>query len=113
MTRDDTLMLALGLPETLAAPHFDRTAVKVTKGRIFATFGAAGDMNVKLTPDEQEMFAESAPGVVAAISGGWGRQGWTRVELKAADQPLILSLLAAAWRGAAPAKLLAAHPPIT
>ncbi|MBL8569511.1 MAG: MmcQ/YjbR family DNA-binding protein [Phreatobacter sp.] len=113
MTRDEALALALGLPETAAAPHFDRTAMKVTKGRIFATFGAAGDMNVKLTPDEQEMFVDSAPGVVSAIPGGWGRQGWTRVELAGADKPLVSSLLNAAWRGAAPAKLLAAHPPAT
>jgi len=113
MTRDDALTLALGLPETLPAPHFDRTAVRIAKGRIFATFGAARDMNVKLTPDEQEMFAGSAPGVVSAIPGGWGRQGWTRVDLTDADEPLVLSLLAAAWRGAAPAKLLAARPPVT
>jgi hypothetical protein len=111
MTRDDALALALALPETLAAPHFDRTAVKVAKGRIFATFGAAGDMNVKLTPDEQEMFVETGAGAVSAIAGGWGRQGWTRVELARADRPLVLSLLNAAWRGAAPPKLLAANPP--
>jgi hypothetical protein len=113
MTRDEALALALDLPETAAAPHFDRTAVKVAKGRIFATFGAAGDMNVKLTRDEQEMFVESAPGIVSAIAGGWGRQGWTRVELKGGHRPLVLSLLRAAWQGAAPAKLLAAHPPAT
>lgn len=111
MTRDDALALALALPETEAAPHFDRTAVKVLKGRIFATFGKAGDLNVKLAPDEQEMFVESGGGTVAAIAGGWGRQGWTRVELARADGPLVRSLLLAAWRGAAPKKLLAAGEP--
>ena len=113
MTRDEGLALALDLPETTAAPHFDRTAVKVVKGRILATFGAAGDMNVKLTPDEQDVFAGRAPGIVSPVAGGWGRQGWTRVALAEADRPLVLSLLRSAWRGAAPAKLLAAHPPAT
>lgn len=108
MTRDQALALALTLPEAAAHPHFDRTAVRAGKGRIFATFGAAGDMNVKLAADEQALFVESGSGAVAAVAGGWGRQGWTRVELAAADRPLVASILNAAWRGAAPAKLRAA-----
>jgi hypothetical protein len=109
MTRDDVLAMALALPETEAAPHFDRTAVKVHKGRIFATFGAAGDMNVKLTPDEQAIYVESASEAVSVIAGGWGRMGWTRVALAEADRALLLSILHAGWRNAAPKKLLAAY----
>jgi hypothetical protein len=108
MIRDQALALALALPAAADHPHFDRVAVKAGKGRIFATFGQAGDMNVKLTPDEQALFAESAPGAVAPIAGGWGRQGWTRIELAVADEPLVRSVLNAAWRGAAPKTLLAA-----
>jgi hypothetical protein len=111
MTRDAALALALALPGTADHPHFDRTAVKVLKGRIFATFGRAGDMNVKLTPDEQEMFAEGGSGAVAPIAGGWGRQGWTRIELAGADEGLVRSLLLASWRGAAPKALLAGGTP--
>ncbi len=113
MNREEALALALALPEAADHPHFDRTAVKAGKGRIFATFGRAGDMNVKLTPDEQALFAESAPAAVAPIAGGWGRQGWTRVELGSADEALVRSVLNAAWRGAAPKTLLAAHSPLT
>ncbi len=109
MNRDQALALALALPAAADHPHFDRVAVKAGKGRIFATFGRAGDMNVKLTPDEQALFAESAPGAFAPIAGGWGRQGWTRVDLAGADEPLVRSVLNAAWRGAAPKTLLAAH----
>lgn len=111
MTRDEALEIALALPGAADHPHVDRVAVRAGKGRIFATFGAAGDMNVRLTADEQTLFAESAPGVVGAVAGGWGRQGWTRVELAAADAALVRSLLDAAWRGAAPKRLLAANPP--
>jgi hypothetical protein len=109
MNRDQALALALALPEAADHPHFDRTAVRAGKGRIFATFGRAGDMNVKLTPDEQALFTESAAEAVAPIGGGWGRQGWTRVELAKADEPLVRSVLNAAWCGAAPKKLLAAQ----
>lgn len=109
MTRKEALALALALPETASHPHVDRIAVKVAKGRILATFGAAGDMNVKLTPHDQEMAAESAPEAVSAIPGGWGCMGWARVDLARTDRALVLSLLCAAWRNAAPRKLLAAQ----
>ena len=113
MNSDEALSLALTLPETKSAPHFDRTAVKVLKGRILATFGAGGDMNVKLSLDEQALYVESAPEAVSVISGGWGRMGWTQVKLVKADAPLVRSILAAAWRNAAPKKpLTAANPAI-
>lgn len=111
MTHDDALACALAMPEAVAHPHFDRTAVRAGKGRIFATFGRSGDMNVRLTPDEQALFAESAADAVAPLAGGWGRQGWTSVSLGAADRALVMSILAAAWRGAAPKTLLSANSP--
>ena len=103
MTRDEALQLALGLPDTAAAPHFERTAVKVVKGRIFATLSADGhDMNIKLTPDEQPIYVDGAPDLVSAIPNAWGRQGWTQLRLAPADRNLVEALLTAAWRGAAP-----------
>lgn len=111
MTRDEALGHALALPDALAQAHFDRMAVRAGKGRIFATVGTA-DVNLRLTPDEQALFVDSAPVLVAPVAGGWGRQGWTRLALDGADEALLHSLLAAAWRGAAPAKLRQAHPDI-
>jgi hypothetical protein len=110
MTHDDALACALALPGVAAHPHFDRTAVRAGKGRIFATFGRSGGMNVRLTPDEQALFTESAADVVVPLVGGWGRQGWTTVALGAADRALVMSILTTAWRGAAPKTLLAANP---
>ena len=110
MTHDEALACALALPEAVAHPHFDRTAVRAGKGRIFATFGRSGGMNVRLTPDEQPLFMESAADVVAPVAGSWGRQGWTTVALGSADRALVMSILTAAWRGAAPKALLAANP---
>lgn len=110
MTDDEALACALALPGAAAHPHFDRTAVRAGKGRIFATFGRSGDMTVRLTPDEQALFTESAADVVAPVAGSWGRQGWTTVSLGSADKALVTSILTTAWRGTAPKTLLADNP---
>ncbi|QCI64961.1 MmcQ/YjbR family DNA-binding protein [Phreatobacter stygius] len=110
MTRDEVLVVALSLPETESAPHFERTAVKVAKGKIFATLAPDGSsFNVKLTPDQQPVYVESAPEIFSPIPNAWGRQGWTTVSLVAADRDAVLAALTAAWRNAAPKKLLALH----
>src|SRR5438128_794095 len=106
MTRDETLALALSLPETESAPHFDRTAVKVAKGKIFATLAPDGaNMNVKLTPDQQPVYVDSAPDIFSPILNAWGRQGWTVVSLTRADRDTVVAALTAAWSNAAPKRL--------
>jgi hypothetical protein len=75
--------LALSLPDTTSAPHFDRTAFRVPR-RIFATLGArARDLNLRLDPELQTAVVEGRPRAFAPIAGGWGRQGWTRCDLDA------------------------------
>jgi hypothetical protein len=72
--------IALSLPGTTEAPHFDRAAFKVK--RIYATLAADGlTVNLKLTPDEQEFKAMLAPEAFVPIDNAWGRQGWTMVVL--------------------------------
>ncbi|MBN8938188.1 MAG: MmcQ/YjbR family DNA-binding protein [Rhizobiales bacterium] len=110
MTRDETLALALSLPGTEAAPHFERTAVKVAKGRIFATLGPDGtSLNVKLTPDQQPVYVDSAPEIFSPVPNAWGRQGWTTVDLAKADRDTVAAALTAGWRNAAPKTLLSLH----
>jgi hypothetical protein len=84
-TAADLRRIALALPGTSEAPHFDRTAFKVK--RIYATLAADGlTANLKLTPDEQAFKILLAPEIFAAIGNGWGRQGWTTVYLTAASE---------------------------
>ena len=84
-------------PGTTAAPHVDRTAFKVR--RIYATLAADGlSANLKLTPDEQEFKVMMAPEAFAAVSGGWGRQGWTTVTLAAVGEAELRAALEMAWR---------------
>lgn len=103
MKPEDALAIALAMPQAASQPHFDRLAVKVEKGRIFATFKvAAASLNVMLSPDDQALFCESAPGIVAPLAGGWGRMGFVSVDVAAADEALVRSILAAAHRRAQP-----------
>ena len=105
---DDALRLALALPETEAAPHFDRTAIRVRKGRIFATLAADRlSLNVKLTPDEQTLYVEAMGGALTPVANAWGRQGWTTMTLALIDETSAQAVLTTAWRGAAPPKVRA------
>lgn len=81
----DLRRIALSLPGTTEAPHFDRAAFRVD--RIFVTLAADGrTANLKFTPDEQEFKCQLAPDVFVAIDNGWGRQGWTTIRLSAASE---------------------------
>lgn len=104
---DDIRRLALSLPEAHEEPHFESTSFRV-KGKIFATMDPAfadGSLVLKLDPEDQHNLAEGHPGVVVAIDGYWGRNGWTRVhvgDLAAAD---LAGLLRMAWLNVAPKRL--------
>ncbi|MBJ3784441.1 MmcQ/YjbR family DNA-binding protein [Devosia sp. MSA67] len=87
--------IAIALPEVTSAPHFDRLAFKVK--RIFATLAADGKTaNLKFTPEEQEFKCMVAPEVFQAIDNGWGRQGWTTIDIAAASDADIEAALAMA-----------------
>ncbi len=87
--------LALALPGTTEAPHFDRTAFRART--IFATLPPDGrTANLKLTPEEQEFRCTLAPHAFAPVPGAWGRQGYTTVTLaQVTEDELAAALLAA------------------
>lgn len=99
--------LALALPEAAESSHFDVADFRV-RNKIFATLREAdGRAVVKLTPDQQRLLAETMPGVVSPISGGWGLKGWTLLDLAAASEDDARHLLEIAWRNVAPKRLAA------
>jgi hypothetical protein len=100
--------LALSLPETEEKSHFGKADFRV-RNRIFATLPEDSHAVVKLTREQQEIMAGSEPEIFAPVKGGWGRQGWTKVALAAADEVTLRSALLTAWRNVAPAKLSRAH----
>jgi hypothetical protein len=96
-TAKDVRRIALSLAGTTEAPHFDKAAFKVA--RIYVTLAADGlSINLKLTPDEQELKCAVAPDAFSAIPNAWGRQGWTTATLSALTVPELTDALEMAWR---------------
>lgn len=108
MTEDDFRRLALQLPEAVESAHMGHPDFRV-RGRIFATLGPAGEGwgMVKLTREQQPEFVRERPAVFEPISGGWGRNGATRVRLASTTKPAaVRPALLAAWRNTAPKRLV-------
>jgi hypothetical protein len=88
--------LLLAFDDVSEAPHFDRAAFR-TPRRIFATLAGNGrDVNFMFDPLAQETFCDMAPDALAPVSGGWGRMGWTRCDLKKVDEPTFVAAAEAA-----------------
>ncbi|MGH7131707.1 MAG: MmcQ/YjbR family DNA-binding protein [Phycisphaerales bacterium] len=118
MTEDQFRKLALGMPEAVEGSHMGHPDFRAggPKGKIFATLfwleEPEGDVDcamVKLTPEEQGAFIKKLQRVFAPIKGAWGKQGCTQVRLDAvtkAGVPQVRRAIDAAWRNAAPKRLL-------
>ena len=106
MTADDFRKLALSFPETVESAHMHHPDFRVG-GRIFATLGYPNEDSamVKLSPDEQNEFVRTSPGVFTPVKGAWGRQGATNINLSAATIKIVREALTAAWRNTAPKRL--------
>ena len=100
---EDLRRLALALPGTTEAPHFDRAAFKAA--RIYATLSADGrTANFRFAPEEQELKCLTAPDAFAPIPNAWGKQGWTTATLAALGEAELGAALRTAWAGAQPHK---------
>lgn len=100
-TADDVRWIALSLDGATAAPHFDRTAFKVA--RTFATLAADGlTINLKLTPDEQELKCLTHRHAFAPVPNAWGAQGWTTATLARLTVAELDAALRLAWQHAHP-----------
>ncbi len=111
MTDDEFRAFALGLPETSEGEHAGR-ATFLVRGRRFATLGwpEAGQVAFVRGLDEQEMLLAACPGVVRRAAGAWGLKGHSQLDLHAADDATIHSVVAKAWRRAAPSALARSRP---
>ena len=104
MRTDDFRRMALAFPEAGEKSHFGKADFRV-RNKIFATLLDPSAGVVKLLPEQQTVMVEAKPKIFSAIKGGWGDQGWTRVELKLLDERTLQSALTAAWRNVAPKSL--------
>lgn len=105
MTAAEFRAVALALPEAKEDEHMGHPDFRVRK-KIFATLAPDATWGmVKLTPPQQKSFVWAEPTVFEPMAGVWGRKGYTKVCLAAADERTVRQALAAAWRNTAPKRL--------
>lgn len=106
MNLDDARRLALSLPGTREAPHFDLTSFRIGT-KVFATAPPDGD-HVRVFVDEDEVRAcvEEDPEVFGELRWG-GRIAAVRVALGAVEPDRLAELLEESWRRKATKRLIA------
>ena len=109
MTAADFRRIALSLPEAVEGSHMWNADFRVG-GKIFATlaYEKEGYGVLLLTPDEQTGMVTDEPRIFSPVTGGWGRQGATRVNLAKVKPDVLEGALRTAWRRRAPKRLTGA-----
>jgi hypothetical protein len=104
VSRNEAQRLALALPEAVEQDHHGRPSFRVG-GKIFATQWDEKHMNVML--DEGGILTAVASNPKAYEEVWWGkRRAAVRVDLGRVDADMLADLLADAWEGKAPKRLL-------
>jgi hypothetical protein len=97
MTTTGFRKLALSFQGTTEAPHFERTSFRVGT-KIFATLmEKTGVATLRLTPEQQTVFIEMERKAFAAVTGKWGKQGWTYLNITMAAESTIKDALESAY----------------
>lgn len=95
---------ALAFPEAEEAPHFEKTSFRVKK-KIFATLDIKNSVAVvKLSEIDQSVFSSGATAIYP-IPNKWGKQGWTKIELKKVRKDTCLDALTTSYCTVAPKSL--------
>jgi hypothetical protein len=103
--------LALSLPEAEEKSHFEKPDFRVKK-KVFAVLHEAKFcMVVKLRVIDQSVFCAFDASIIYPVPGGWGRLGWTMINLKKVKKSMLLDALTTAWKTVAPVKLVCQHFP--
>ena len=98
--------LALSLPETEEKSHFERPDFRV-KNKVFASLHVDKNcMVVKLSLVDQSVFCAFDATIIYPVPGGWGRQGWTMINLKKIKKAMLTDALTTAWKTVAPVTLI-------
>jgi len=96
---------ALSLPEVEEKKHFERPDFRVRK-KIFAVLHQDKNaMVIKLSVIDQNVFCSFDREVIYPVPGGWGKQGWTFINLKKIKKSMFSDALVTAWKTVAGIKL--------
>jgi hypothetical protein len=107
VSREQARQIALALPEAVELDHHGRPSFRVG-GRIFATQWDEDHMNVMLDDAGVRTAVQDAPETCAEV--WWGKRlAAVRVDLRRADARMLAELLADAWEGKAPRRVLEAN----
>lgn len=97
--------LALSFEEAVEQPHFEKASFRVNK-KIFATLNVEKQQAVlKLSEVNQSVFCAYDSSIFYPVSGAWGKQGWTIVELKIVKRAIMKDALITAYCNVAPKAL--------
>lgn len=112
ITPETFRQLALALPETDEAPHFENRAFRVKK-KIFATLNAAANRaTLKFSLENQDVFTAVSNGAIFPVPNKWGHHGWTHIDLEKAELELCQDALQMAWWEVAPKALRTKYPEV-
>jgi predicted DNA-binding protein (MmcQ/YjbR family) len=101
--------MALAFDEAVEQPHWEKASFRVKK-KIFATLDQKKHRAVlKLSAIDQSVFCAYDNTVIYPVQGGWGKQGWTIVELKKVKAAVCKDALITSYCTVAPAKLSAKY----
>jgi hypothetical protein len=104
VTLEQARGLALALPEAVEQDHHGRPSFRVA-GKIFATLRVAGRMNVMLDEAGIRTAVQDRPETCEEV--WWGRRlAAVGVDLERVDADALGELLADAWEGKAPKRLV-------
>jgi len=97
--------LALSYNEAIEQPHFEKTSFRVKK-KIFATLDLiTHQMVLQFSEIDQSVFNDYDASIIYPVPGGWGKKGWTMVELKKEPKNLFIDALTTSYCMVAPKKI--------
>jgi hypothetical protein len=95
----------LSFDEAEEKPHFEKCSFRVRK-KIFATLDSRKHhLVVKLSEVDQSVFSGYHKKAIYPVPGGWGKQGWTIIELAQAQYGIVKDAITVSYCTVAPKKL--------
>ena len=99
---DEAIAFARSLPEAIELPHFEKTSFRVKK-KIFVTLDKTTSVVVvKLSVADQSVFSDAKHQIIYPVKGAWGKQGWTKIELKKVGKKLFRDAVVTSYKNVAP-----------
>lgn len=96
---------ALSFEEAVEQPHFEKSSFRVNK-KIFATLDLKKQqVVVKLSDVDQSVFCAFDSSIIYPVSGTWGKQGCTIIELKTVKLSMLKDALTISYCNVAPKRL--------